>query len=244
MPSHGHRVFIDVPVPRAITPPLPYRPRSPRTPPRSPRHYRRHSLSLEEPSTYVFRDDVNMYQEREDNNLRAAKESLLRHNLALTSQLKSKNKTIQEQQDLIEQLERENHELRRSLDTSSEDSRRETKIRDLKKKNARLEADNEKLTTRLREAIRLAKDAADDRVRLLRDEVSSLTSQISEWRRRYDDADRRLKRLRENMDDHIDANRKLTTENNRLANENELLRREVEQNDGIPVPVVRRRYGR
>ncbi|KAK5655404.1 hypothetical protein OQA88_5674 [Cercophora sp. LCS_1] len=78
---------------------------------------------------------------------------------------------------------------------------------------SRLEADNEALKTRIREAIRLGKEATDDRVRLLGDEVAVLSKQIGEWRRRYDDADRRLKQLCENMDDHIDANRRLTSEN-------------------------------
>ncbi|KAK5662871.1 hypothetical protein OQA88_6282 [Cercophora sp. LCS_1] len=235
MPGHGHRVYIDVPIPRSITPPLVFRPRSPRTPPRSPHHYRRHSLSLEEPRPFVIREE--MYQEREDN-LRAAKESLLRHNIALKAQLQSKEQKIRDQQSIIDQLDRENHELRRSLDSSSDaDSRRETKIRDLKKKAARLEADNETLKTRIRDAIRLAKEATDDRVRLLKDELSTLSKQVGEWRRRYDDADRRLKRLRENMDDHIDANRKLTSENARLQGEIEALRRDID-GDGL----VRRRY--
>lgn len=206
MPGHGHRVFIDVP-----------------SPPRSPRrsHYRRHSLSLDERPAFVLQDDLDMMQERE-HNLRTANDALQRHNQVLKNHLEDKKKTIRDQQSVIDQLEIENHELRRSLESNSDvDSRRETKIRDLRKKNTRLEAENDSLKARVREVLRLAKEATDDRVLQLKSEVLSLNKQIGEWRRRYEDLDRRLKRLRENMDDHIEQNQRLTSEN-------DLLRRNLE----------------
>jgi len=209
MPGHGHRVFIDVP-----------------SPPRSPHraHYRRHSLTLDERPAFIFRDDLDVMQERE-NGLRVANDSLQRHNQVLRGQLQSKEKAIRDQQAWIDQLELENHELRRSLESNSDvESRRETKLRELRKKNTRLETENDSLKTRVREVLRLAKDATDDRVRQLKDEVL-------EWRRRYEDIDRRLKRLRENLDDHIEANQRLTSEN-------ELLRRNLEIEERL-----RRRHG-
>jgi hypothetical protein len=160
MPGHGHRVFIDVP-----------------SPPRSPRraHYRRHSLTLDERPAYVFRDDLDMMQERE-NGLRVANDTLQRHNQILKGQLQGKEKTIRDQQAWIDQLEVENHELRRSLESNSDvDSRRETKIRDLRRKNTKLEAENDSLKMRVREVLRIAKEATDDRVRQLKDEVSETT---------------------------------------------------------------------
>jgi chromosome segregation ATPase len=209
MPGHGHRVFIDLP-----------------SPPRSPRraHYRRHSLTLDERPAYIFRDDLDMMQERE-NGLRVANDTLQRHNQILKGQLQGKEKTIRDQQAWIDQLELENHELRRSLESNSDvDSRRETKIRDLRRKNTKLETENESLKMRVREVLRIAKEATDDRVRQLRDEVA-------EWRRRYEDQDRRIKRLRDNMDDHIAANERLTSEN-------ESLRRKLEVEERL-----RRRHG-
>jgi chromosome segregation ATPase len=209
MPGHGHRVFIDLP-----------------SPPRSPRraHYRRHSLTLDERPAYISRDDLDMMQERE-NGLRVANDTLQRHNQILKGQLQGKEKTIRDQQAWIDQLELENHELRRSLESNSDvDSRRETKIRDLRRKNTKLETENESLKMRVREVLRIAKEATDDRVRQLRDEVA-------EWRRRYEDQDRRIKRLRDNMDDHIAANERLTSEN-------ESLRRKLEVEERL-----RRRHG-
>ncbi|KAK4453733.1 hypothetical protein QBC34DRAFT_192300 [Podospora aff. communis PSN243] len=209
MPGHGHRVFIDLP-----------------SPPRSPRraHYRRHSLTLDERPAYIFRDDLDMMQERESG-LRVANDTLQRHNQILKGQLQGKEKTIRDQQAWIDQLELENHELRRSLESNSDvDSRRETKIRDLRRKNTKLETENESLKMRVREVLRIAKEATDDRVRQLRDEVA-------EWHRRYEDQDRRIKRLRDNMDDHITANERLTSEN-------ESLRRKLEVEERL-----RRRHG-
>ncbi|KAK0652101.1 hypothetical protein B0T16DRAFT_454502 [Cercophora newfieldiana] len=215
MPNHGHRVVFDVP-----------------SPPRSPRraHYRRHSLTLDERPAFIYQDDLDMMQDRESG-LRAANDTLQRHNSNLRTHLEDKKKTIRDQQAIINQLEMENHELRRSLESNSDDSRRDNKIRDLRRKNTKLEAENDGLKARVREVLRLAKEATDDRVLQLKSEVLSLNKQIGEWRRRYEDIDRRLKRLRENMDDHIEENQRLTTEN-------ELLRRNLEIEER-----VRRRSG-
>ncbi|KAK1761109.1 hypothetical protein QBC47DRAFT_21765 [Echria macrotheca] len=215
----AHRVFIDVN--RSTTPPpLVLRPRSPRTPPRSPRNisYRRHSLGYDDRPAFTIRDDLDIMQDR-DHGLRAANDSLLRHNHVLKTQIQTKERTIREQQALIEQLELENLELQRNLESNSDvEGRRENKIRELRKKNTRLESENENLTKRIRELVRQVREATDDRVRLLKEE-------LMDWRRRCEDVERRLKRLRENLNEHIDTNRQLTIENERLARELEIQER-------------------
>jgi len=151
-----------------------------------------------------------------EHGLRANNDSLLRHNHVLKTQLQAKEKKIRDQEALIQQLELDVLELQRNLENSSDvENRRESKIRELKKKNARLETENESLTRRVRELMRLARDAADDRVRLLKEEVVS-------WRRRYEDAERRMGRLRENLDEHIDSNRRLTIQNEQLVRDLEV----------------------
>ena len=217
MPGHGHRVFIETT--RTSTPPLAG------THPRSPRHipYRRHSLSLEERPAFIFRDSLNTMEERES--------SLLRNNHILKTQLQEKEKRISAQKAKIDDLQHENHELRRSLESSSDAEARREKMRDLKKKNTRLESENDTLKTRVRELLRAVKEVADEPARRLKEEISMLNVQIGEWRRRYEDVDRRLKRLRENLDDHIEQNERLTTEN-------EVLRRQLEVEERL-----RRRHG-
>ncbi|KAK0705077.1 hypothetical protein B0H67DRAFT_498686 [Lasiosphaeris hirsuta] len=206
MPGHGRRVYIET-----------VRPRSPHHTP-----YRRHSLS--ETSSFVFRDEFDDMQEREN--------ALLRQNHILQAQIQVKDRELTA-------LDRENQELRRSLESSSDiESRQGQKMRDLRKKNVRLEnengrleSENDGLKIRIRELIRKLKDATDERVRILKEEVGSLNNQVAEWRRRYEDVDRRLKRLRENLDDHIETNRS-------LAAENEALRRNLELEERL-----RRRHG-
>ncbi|KAK1755482.1 hypothetical protein QBC47DRAFT_190108 [Echria macrotheca] len=90
---------------------------------------------------------------------------------------------------------------------------------DLRRTIFRLEAEGETLKARIRELVRQIREATDDRVFSLREEVS-------EWRRRYEDTERRLRRLRENLDDHIEANQRLTREN-------EILRRNSTPKRGI-----------
>jgi len=205
MPGRGHRVFIEVPSP----------PRSPR------RHYRRHSLSLDERPAYIFQEDLDIMQERE-HGLRDVNDSLQRHNQILKGQLQAKEKTIRDQTAWINQLDAENRELRRSVESSS-DSENRAKIRDLRKKNTKLETENDTLKLRIRDLLRIAKDATDDRVQQLKEELSTFGKQVVDWRRNYEDLerqhqdlDRRYKRMRQNLDEHLDTIQQLTNENDRL----------------------------
>lgn len=94
------------------------------------------------------------------------------------------------------------HQLQRALDdTSDQDARRDTRLRDLRKKNARLEVQLAEAREALAQAGRQAAEAAD--WRRLYDEVD----------RRYGDASRRIDRLRQNADDHADARARLEREN-------------------------------
>lgn len=108
---------------------------------------------------------------------------------------------------------------------------RDAELEDLRRRNARIEADNESLKSRVRELLRSSKEQQDDRVLLLKDKLVQSEERIAEFRRRYEDLDRRLKRLRENLDDHIEHNRRLT-------DENETLRRGLEKQER------QRRHGR
>ena len=108
---------------------------------------------------------------------------------------------------------------------------RDTELEDLRRRNARIEADNDSLKSRVRELLRSSKEQQDDRVRLLEDELAQGKQRIADDRRRYEDLERRLKRLRENLDDHIEHNRRLT-------DENEMLRRNLE------IQERQRRHGR
>lgn len=189
MPGHGHRVFIEVPSP----------PRSPR------RHYRRHSLSFDERPAYILQEDLDNMQERE-HDLRDVNDSLQRHNHILKGQLQTKEKTIRDQTTLINHLDAENRELRRSVESNS-DSENRVKIRDL-------------------------------RIQQLKEELSTLGKEVVNWRRSYDDLerqhqdlDRRYKRMRANLDEHLDTIQE-------LMNENDRLRRNAEAEDR-----TRRRHG-
>ncbi|KAK1834631.1 hypothetical protein QBC39DRAFT_19766 [Podospora conica] len=255
MPTHGHRVYIDVPRPR--TPPT--RSSSQRiqvvrtTTGASPRRssFRRHSLVLDDDDRPVlssttttttsssgagtgggglfFRDDPSLAgamssPDTSAYTLRSGPPPSSTHHL-----LQVKDQTIRELHHRCDQLELENLDLRRSLDSSSSSEARrsaadvEAQLARSRKKRAELKVENEALRGRVREAVRLAKEAVDDRVRALKGEVGVLGRQVLEWRgraeeaekraeaadRRAADAERRLDRLRENLDDYVAENERL-----------------------------------
>lgn len=227
MPGHGHhRVYIETTGGGGGGGGIPLRPRSPHP----GLHYRRHSIDeRDRPPPFMVREVRDEYDimQNSGESLRTVNANLARQNNILSAQVQMKSQELQEQKEWSARLDIENQELRRSLESSSDvEGRRENKIRDLKRKNKQLEGDNEGLKARIRELLRIARDATDDRVRLLKDELLSRDKEIIEWRRRYDDVDRRLVRLRENMDDHIEVNQ-------RLAADNELLRRRLEPEERL-----------
>ncbi|KAK4444180.1 hypothetical protein QBC34DRAFT_415596 [Podospora aff. communis PSN243] len=196
--SGGHRVSFDTSLQRRVPPSLP------RRDPRPSQDL--HGHAMESPG----------FEERHrQEGIRASFDTLQRHNQVLKAQLQAKEKSLKDQQAWIDELELEMHGLKSGVHNQENESQREIKTQDLRKKN-QLEAENDKLKSQVREVLKIAKEATDDRVRLLKDEVKDKDDQIAEWRRRYQDADRRLARMRENLNDHFEANRRLTEENERL----------------------------
>ncbi|KAK0740484.1 hypothetical protein B0T18DRAFT_210101 [Schizothecium vesticola] len=257
MPNHGHRVYIDVPRPRTPPRTSSQRIQVIRTTTgTSPRRssFRRHSLVLDDDDRPVlsstttttsssgigaggglfFRDDPTLAgamlstPDSSAYTLRSGPPPSSAATAQLKAQVQVKDQTIRELHVRCEQLELENLDLRRSLDSSSSSEARrsadvESQLARARRKNARLDEENEALRTRVREAVRQAKEAIDERVRLLKTEVAVLGRQVGEWRGRFEDAERRaldserrLARLRENLDDYVEANGKLVAENDRL----------------------------
>ena len=187
----------------------------------------------------LFRDDPSLagaMASTPRSSLQSTNDSLLRHNLQLKNQLSIKDQTVHELRLRCEQLELDNLDLRRSLDnlngsSSGAGSDVEGKLLRSKKKSARLELENEGLRARVRELMRSVKDAADERVRLLKaevrvvtDENKSLAAQARDWRakcereeRRVEDAERRMGRMRENLDDYMEEVDRLKEDNDRLT---------------------------
>ncbi|KAK4640190.1 hypothetical protein QC761_604810 [Podospora bellae-mahoneyi] len=117
-------------------------------------------------------------------------------------------------------------ELRRSVESNSDsEARKTTKLREARKKNALLELENSNLTTKIRDLSRQLKDALEAKARYVGTEYETMKQQVAEWRRRYDDANRRIDRMRDNLDEHIATNRVLQAEVETLRRENERLRR-------------------
>ena len=137
---------------------------------------------------------------------------------------------VREGEAVIDALESENHKLRRSLESTTVLETPDHELRELRKRNARIEAENETLTSRVRELLRSSKESQNARVLLLNHELLQSNERTAEFRRRYEDLDRRLKRLRQNMDGYIEQNA-------HLISENQVLRRDLEMEER------RRRYG-
>lgn len=155
-------------------------------------------------------------------------DQLYRENHILKLQLRELEDDNRQQRTYAEKLQRENQELRRSIEsTSDSEARRSNKLRDARKKSALLEVENSNLTTRVRDLTRQLKDALESKTRFVGNEIESLKQQVQEWRRRYEDAARRIDRMRENLDEHIAVNQAMQTERDALRRENDRLRRRV-----------------
>lgn len=111
----------------------------------------------------------------------------------------------------------------RMRDDGPEKTAIEEEFRRLVKITENLRNENEGLKNRVSDFGRInnllrATDAS------FRNDVSELTRQIVEWRRRYEDAGRRLNQFRENLDHQVMENSELRRENDRLR-ERERVRR-------------------
>lgn len=167
-------------------------------------------------------------QGRERAASREGYDQLYRENHLLKLQLRELEDDNRQQRTYAEKLQRENQELRRSIEsTSDSEARRSNKLREARKKSALLEVENSNLTTRVRDLTRQLKDALDSKTRFVGNEIESLKQQVLEWRRRYEDANRRIDRMRDNLDEHIAANQVIVTERDTLRRENDRLRRRV-----------------
>jgi chromosome segregation ATPase len=189
---------------------------------------RRHSYSSHthwgDDRANITNAELEAMRERE-RDLRDANAALTRENLTLKANLhaveqdlRQSRNSVTELRQQVRRLAQENAELRRSLEAGGGSAERR-EIRELRHRNSRLEKENDSLTRRVRELTREMQDAIDNRVR-------DLLRQISDWRRRYEDLDRRHQRMRENLDAYV-------LRNDRLANENEVLRRRIESYEDL-----------
>ncbi|KAK0748512.1 hypothetical protein B0T21DRAFT_23625 [Apiosordaria backusii] len=183
-----------------------------------PRRPRSRTRSAERVHTLWDENPVDM-QGRDRVPSREAYDQLFRENHILKLQ-------VRDLEDDIRKERTHNQELRRSVESNSDsEARRSTKLREARKKNALLEVENSTLTAKIRDLSRQLKDALEAKARYVGTEYETLKSQVTEWRRRYDDANRRIDRMRDNLDEHIAANRVLQAEVETLRRENERLRR-------------------
>lgn len=186
-------------------------------------HHSHHHRHWGDERAHITNEELAAMRERE-RELREANEALTRENHILKANLRAAEHDLRQHrtwvaqlQNQVRYLETENADLRRSLEShSGGDERHRKEVRELRKKNTRLENENESLTANIRDLTRKLCESVDDRVRKLTHNVNALTREISEWRRRYDDLDRRYRRLCDNMDDYIASNDRLTQENREL----------------------------
>lgn len=154
------------------------------------------------------RDCANVTVEEWENlvererNLREVNDSLSRENSTLKTNLYNGDAELRRLQALVPHLQRENNalrsdneSLRRSLDAATDHSSgHHHEVEKLKKKVRRLEKENEGLLARIRDLTRQCQDAVSDRIVELREAAAA-------WRRKFDDAEDRLIRVRrENYD--------------------------------------------
>ncbi|KAB5582526.1 hypothetical protein GE09DRAFT_271169 [Coniochaeta sp. 2T2.1] len=115
----------------------------------------------------------------------------------------------------IQSLAVENGDLRRSLEAYQNiEERHQAKTKELRHKVTRLENEKDGLLRRIRELTGQLRDAVDERVR-------SLTEEVSKWRKRWEDLDRRYVRLGVNLDEYIKENAELKEENAILMRQND-----------------------
>ncbi|KAK4205727.1 hypothetical protein QBC40DRAFT_1642 [Triangularia verruculosa] len=182
------------------------------------RQPRSRTRSAERVHTLWDENPVDMHG-RDRNPSREAYDQLFRENHILKLQVR----------DLEEDVHKErtyNQELRRSIESNSDsEARKSSKLKEARKKTALLEVENSNLTTKIRELTRQLKDALEAKARYVGTEYEAMKSQVTDWRRRYEDANRRIDRMRDNLDEHISTNRALQAEVETLRRENERLRR-------------------
>jgi regulator of replication initiation timing len=158
--------------------------------------------------------EANQVLHRENQHLKSnlhAAETDLRHHRSAVASLQAN----------VRSLAVENGELRRSLESyQGIEERHKAADRVLRNKNTRLENDNAILRERIRDLGREVKEGIDERVRVLKEEVAG-------WARRWEDLDRRLRRMRGNLDEFIRRNEDLGLENSALRRANTLLERRL-----------------
>ncbi|OIW27331.1 hypothetical protein CONLIGDRAFT_645611 [Coniochaeta ligniaria NRRL 30616] len=145
---------------------------------------------------------------RENHNLKVsldqAERNIHRHRL-VEGQLRSN----------VQSLAVENGDLRRSLEAYQNiEERHQAKTKELRHKITRLENENEGLRARIRELTNHLREAVDDRVRSMKEE-------INKWRRLWEDLDRRYTKISVNLDAYIKENRDLKEENAILLRQND-----------------------
>ncbi|KAK3683959.1 hypothetical protein B0T22DRAFT_383686 [Podospora appendiculata] len=214
MPSHGHRVYIET---DGEGSPRFTRPKSPHH--QHHRHHRRYS------DEFVFRDDLDIMQDRE-RELRNSYDQVYRQNQSLKLDLQNRSRDLEQHKVWVQQLQRENKSLRESLDGNSDvESRYESKIRELRKSKAAVESENSELKHRIRKLTNRLKDAFDNRIRPMKDQISVLTKEVADWRRRHDDVERRMDRMRANLNQYVADNEALKEEVALLRQANTILER-------------------
>jgi chromosome segregation ATPase len=152
--------------------------------------------------------EANQAFARENQNLKASldqAETNIRYHLRVETQLRAN----------IQSLAVENGDLRRSLEAYRNiEERHQAKTTELRHKIARLENENEGLRARIRQLTKDLRDAVDERVRTLKE-------QVAKWTRLYEDLERRYSKLRVNLDDYIKENSDLKDENAILVRQND-----------------------
>jgi predicted nucleic acid-binding Zn-ribbon protein len=150
---------------------------------------------------HVTREEWADLVERE-RSLRETNDALARENQSLKTNLRNGDAELRRLQGWIPHLEHQiqglradNQSLRRSLDTASEHSAAHLQEAEkLRKKVHKLERENDTLIARIRDLTRQCQDALSDRVVELKEAVAA-------WRRKFDEAEGRVIRLRrENAD--------------------------------------------
>lgn len=137
--------------------------------------------------------------------LRETNENLTRQNYnlkttldATESDLRHHKAVVVQQQANIRELAIENGNLRRQLEgyqniEERHNERTRGMTRDLRHKITRLENENESLKGKIRQLTREVRDTVDERVR-------TLMREVAEWKRTWEDLERRYTRMRANHD--------------------------------------------
>jgi chromosome segregation ATPase len=190
----------------------------------SSHHGRHHHRHWDDERADITNGELANMRERE-RLLLEANDSLARENHNLKVNLDQAERSIHRHQRVEAQLRSnvqtlavENGDLRRSLEAYQNiEDRHQAKTQELRHKITRLENENEGLRVRIRELTNHLREAVDDRVRSLREE-------INKWRRRWEDLDRRYTKVGANLDAYIKENQDLKEENAILLRQNNSLK--------------------